>query len=232
MQYSTGVKSEVANQHAFCVCDAAVQLAPRRKYLTLTTSCDRCGQSRSKRKLLRRPSCLPVPGSRAHSHMCAHTYSVLHSILFERNCALERSCELVATTAAADTLSGMRIWYMLMNCRQPLAHAKGSSARSHSALHRTQVPWFAAAVFAISGAAAGMGAWLLFSLGDASTHMLAANLPLVVSVLWAAAHCATASVTLWFALGLRRRALGAVATVNEVGASLHACQQRACTVQV
>jgi hypothetical protein len=78
------------------------------------------------------------------------------------------------------------------------------------------VPWFAAAVFAASGAAAGMGAWLLFSRGDANSHMLAANLPLVVSVLWAAAHCATAAVPLWFALGLRRGALGGVANATEV----------------
>jgi hypothetical protein len=82
------------------------------------------------------------------------------------------------------------------------------------------VPWFAAAVFATSGAAAGMGAWLLFSRGDVNTHMLAVNLPLVVSVLWAAAHCVTASVTLWFALGLRRGALGAVANASEVGCHL------------
>ena len=90
-------------------------------------------------------------------------------------------------------------------------------------LHCTQVPWFAAAVLAISGAAAGMGAWLLFSRGDANTHMLAANLPLVVSVLWAAAHCATASMTLWFALGLRRGALGAIANATEVRMLLHTC---------
>jgi hypothetical protein len=84
-------------------------------------------------------------------------------------------------------------------------------------LRCTQVPWFAAAVFVTSGTAAGMGTWLLFLYADASLHTLAANLPMVVSVLWAAAHCATASMDLWFAVGLRRSALRAIANVNEVG---------------
>lgn len=81
---------------------------------------------------------------------------------------------------------------------------------------RTQVPWFAAAVWAVTGAATGMGLWLLFSRHDTSLRMLAANLPLVVSTLWAFAHHVTAGMALWFALGLRRDALGIVSSTSEV----------------
>ena len=82
----------------------------------------------------------------------------------------------------------------------------------------SQVPWFALAVWTASGAAAGMGAWLLFA-GGTSLHNLATNLPLVVSILWALAHHLAASMALWFALGLRRKNLAGVASVSEVCAS-------------
>ena len=64
-----------------------------------------------------------------------------------------------------------------------------------------------------AGVAAGMGAWLLFGTGaprHVDVGVLAANLPLVLSILWALANHVTAGMAVCYALGFRRQALATV----------------------
>ena len=58
-----------------------------------------------------------------------------------------------------------------------------------------------------AGMAVGMGIWLLFATGTprhASAAVLAANLPLIVSILWALVNHLSAAPALAYAIGIRR----------------------------
>lgn len=63
-----------------------------------------------------------------------------------------------------------------------------------------------------------MGTWLLFGTGaprNVDVGVLAANLPLVLSILWALANHMTAGMAVCYALGIRRQALALVSVVAQ-----------------
>ena len=64
-----------------------------------------------------------------------------------------------------------------------------------------------------AGMAGGMGIWLLFATGTprhVSSAVLAANLPLVLSILWALVNHLSAAPALAYAIGIRRQPLAAL----------------------
>ena len=68
--------------------------------------------------------------------------------------------------------------------------------------------------------AAGMGAWLLFGTGKprkVDSAVLAANLPLVLSTLWALANFLSATPVLAYAVGVRRGPLAVLSASLMVG---------------
>jgi len=61
-----------------------------------------------------------------------------------------------------------------------------------------------------AGMAVGMGIWLLFATGTprhVSSAVLAANLPLIVGILWALVNHLSAAPALAYAIGIRRQPL-------------------------
>lgn len=63
-----------------------------------------------------------------------------------------------------------------------------------------------------------MGAWLIFGTGTprhVTMHVLAANLPLVLSTLWAFTNHVTAGMAVCYALGIRRHALAVMSALAQ-----------------